>query len=163
MKEDYFSFTERLFDRSQTPGKPEALKGIRVLDLSRVIFGPMVAKWLALFGADVIKIEEPDEGDDWRTGTYWGKYWKDSSPYFQSLNPNKYFVAIDLKKKKGKDLVKELAKKSDVIIENYRAGFGGSVGTWLYGAPQSQSENRQISAAAVTDNGDRCGTSRVMT
>lgn len=128
MKEDYFSFTERLFDRSQTPGKPEALKGIRVLDLSRVIFGPMVAKWLALFGADVIKIEEPDEGDDWRTGTYWGKYWKDSSPYFQSLNPNKYFVAIDLKKKKGKDLVKELAKKSDVIIENYRAGLAEAWG-----------------------------------
>jgi crotonobetainyl-CoA:carnitine CoA-transferase CaiB-like acyl-CoA transferase len=123
MTEDYFSFTEQLFDRLQTSGKPEALKGIRVLDLSRVIFGPMVAKWLALFGAEVIKIEEPEEGDDWRTGTYWGKYWKDSSPYFQSLNPNKHFVAIDLKKKQGKDLVKELAKKSDVIIENYRAGL----------------------------------------
>jgi crotonobetainyl-CoA:carnitine CoA-transferase CaiB-like acyl-CoA transferase len=128
MTEDYFSFTERLFDRLQTSAKPEALKGIRVLDLSRVIFGPMVAKWLALFGAEVIKIEEPEEGDDWRTGTYWGKYWKESSPYFQSLNPNKHFVAIDLKKKQGKDLVKELAKKSDVIIENYRAGLAEAWG-----------------------------------
>jgi len=123
MAEDYFSFTEQLFDRMKTEAKPEALRGIRVLDLTRVIFGPMVAKWLALFGAEVIKIEEPEEGDDWRTGTYWGKYWKDSSPYFQSLNPNKYFVAIDLKEKKGKDLVKDLAKKSDVVIENYRAGL----------------------------------------
>jgi crotonobetainyl-CoA:carnitine CoA-transferase CaiB-like acyl-CoA transferase len=128
MTEDYFSFTERLFDQSQTSGKPEALKGIRVLDLSRVIFGPMVAKWLALFGAEVIKIEQPEEGDDWRSGTYWGKYWKDSSPYFQSLNPNKYFVAIDLKEEKGKDLVKDLAKKADVVIENYRAGLAEAWG-----------------------------------
>jgi crotonobetainyl-CoA:carnitine CoA-transferase CaiB-like acyl-CoA transferase len=128
MMEDYFSFTEKLFDRSRTSEKPEALKGIRVLDLSRVIFGPMVAKWLGLFGAEVIKIEQPTEGDDWRLGTYWGKYWKESSPYFQSLNPNKYFVAIDLKEQKGKDLVKDLAKKSDVIIENYRAGLAEAWG-----------------------------------
>ena len=121
--EDYFAFTDKLFNTSRIKEKPEALKGIRVLDLSRVIFGPMVAKWLSLFGAEVIKIEEPEEGDDWRTGTYWGKFWKDSCPYFQSLNPNKYFVAIDLKKEEGKDLVKELAKSADVVIENYRAGL----------------------------------------
>jgi len=128
MMEDYFDFTKKLFDKSQIAGKPEALKGIRVLDLSRVIFGPMVAKWLALFGAEVIKIEQPEEGDDWRSGTYWGKFWKESSPYFQSLNPNKYFVAIDLKEQKGKDLVKDLAKKADVIIENYRAGLAEAWG-----------------------------------
>jgi crotonobetainyl-CoA:carnitine CoA-transferase CaiB-like acyl-CoA transferase len=123
MSEDYFSFTKKLFDQSQTSGKPEALKGIRVLDLSRVIFGPMVSKWLGLFGAEVIKVEEPEVGDDWRSATYWGKYWKDSSPYFQSLNPNKYFVAVDLKNKQGKELVLDLAKKSDIVIENYRAGL----------------------------------------
>jgi len=128
MKEDYFSFTQRLFDRFQISEKPEALKGIRVLDLSRIIYGPMVTKWLALFGAEVIKVEEPETGDDWRIGTYWGKYWKDSSPYFQCINPNKYFVAIDLKKQKGKDLIKKLAKKSDVVVENYKAGLAEAWG-----------------------------------
>jgi crotonobetainyl-CoA:carnitine CoA-transferase CaiB-like acyl-CoA transferase len=141
MTEDYFSFTEQLFNRSQTSGKPEALKGIRVLDLSRVIFGPMVAKWLGLYGAEVIKVEQPEEGDDWRSATYWGKYWKDSSPYFQTLNPNKYFVAIDLKKKKGKDLVLDLAKKADVIIENYRAGLAE---VWGLGYTTLSKVNPQI-------------------
>jgi len=128
LPEDYFSFTNKIFDQSETLGKPEAMAGIRVLDLTRVIYGPMVSKWLAMFGAEVIKVEEPDVGDDWRTGTYWAKYWKDSCPYFQSLNPNKHFVAIDLKKKRGKELVLELAKDSDVVVENFRAGLAEAWG-----------------------------------
>ena len=123
MPQDYFDYTATLFDPAKIPAKPEALNGIKVLDLTRVIFGPMVGKWLALFGAEVIKVEQPDEGDDWRTGTYMGKYWKESCPYFQSLNPNKYFIAIDLKTEEGKEMVKELAKQSDVVIENFRAGL----------------------------------------
>ena len=123
MPEDYFSFTNQLFDRSKTQEKPEALKGIRVLDLAHIIFGPVISKWLALFGAEVVKVEEPDEGDVWRTASYWAKYWKDSSPFFHSFNPNKHFVAIDLKKPKGKELVLELAKKSDIVVENFRAGL----------------------------------------
>lgn len=128
MGADYFSFTHHLFDSAKTSEKPEALEGIRVLDLARVIYGPMVSKWLALFGATVIKVEEPDLGDDWRTGSYWAKYWKDSCPYFQSLNPNKYFVGIDLKKKRGKELLMELARQSDVVVENYRAGLAEAWG-----------------------------------
>jgi crotonobetainyl-CoA:carnitine CoA-transferase CaiB-like acyl-CoA transferase len=123
MTEDYFDYTRKLFDPSQWNDKPEALEGLQVLDLTRVIFGPMVGKWFAIFGAKVIKVEQPEDGDDWRTGTYMGKYWKESCPYFQSLNPNKYFVAIDLKKKEGKELIKELAKQSDIVIENFRAGL----------------------------------------
>jgi len=126
--EEYFSFTDHIFDRAHVSEKSEALKGIRVLDLSRVIYGPVVAKWLGLFGAEVIKVEEPGEGDDWRTGTYWAKYWKDSCPYFQSLNPNKHFIAMDLKKPKAKELVLELAKKSDVVVENFRAGLAEAWG-----------------------------------
>jgi len=128
LTEDYFSFTNRIFNPSENSNKLEALKGIRVLDLTRIIYGPVIARWLALFGAEVIKVEEPREGDDWRTGTYWAKYWKDSCPYFQSLNPNKHFVGIDLKTKKGKDLVFQLAKISDVVIENYRAGLSEAWG-----------------------------------
>lgn len=123
MAGDYFSFTGELFDKAKTYAKPEALAGIRVLDLSHVIFGPMVCKWLSMFGAEVIKVEEPEEGDSWRTGTYWAKYWKDSCPYFQYLNSNKKFIAIDLRKPKGKELTLELAKKCDVVVENFRAGL----------------------------------------
>ena len=128
MKDDYFSFTGGLFDSSTIAEKPEALKEIRVLDLSRIIFGPMVAKWLGLFGAEVIKVEEPEEGDDWRTGTYWGKFWKDSCPYFQTLNQNKYFTTLNLKEERGKELLLELAKTADVVIENYRAGLAEAWG-----------------------------------
>ena len=123
MSDNYFSFTNQLFNPANAALKPDAFKGIRVLDLSRIIFGPVISRWLAIYGAEVIKVEEPDEGDNWRVGTYWAKYRKDANPYFQSLNPNKYFVGIDLKKEKGKDLVLELAKKSDIVIENFRAGL----------------------------------------
>lgn len=123
MPENYFSFTRHLFNAAEAAKKPEAFKGIRVLDLSRIIFGPVISRWLALFGAEVIKVEEPDEGDSWRLGTYWAKYRKDANPYFQALNPNKYFVGIDLKKKRGKELALDLAKKSDIVIENFRAGL----------------------------------------
>ncbi|MCK9275874.1 MAG: CoA transferase [Syntrophales bacterium] len=123
MTEDYFSFTDKIFDRSGNFEKPEALEGIRVLDLAHVIFGPVISKWLALYGAEVIKVEEPEEGDPWRTASYWAKYWKDSAPFFQSFNPNKYYVGVDLKKQKGKELILELAKKSDVVVENFRAGL----------------------------------------
>jgi len=126
--EEYFSFIGGSFDHTKVLEKPEALKGIRVLDLSRVIFGPVVTKWLGFFGAEIVKVEEPEEGDDWRTGTYWAKYWKDSCPYFQSLNPNKYFIGMDLKKPKAKELVLELAKKSDVVVENFRAGLAEAWG-----------------------------------
>jgi len=123
LSENYFSFTRQIFDSREAAKKPEAFKGIRVLDLSRIIFGPVISRWLALFGAEVIKVEEPDEGDSWRLGTYWAKYRKDANPYFQALNPNKYFVGIDLKKEKGKKLVLELARKSDILVENFRAGL----------------------------------------
>ena len=123
MNKDYFSYTDELFDRSKISEKPEAFKGIRVLDFSHIIYGSVIAKWFSLFGAEVIKVEEPYEGDAWRTNSYWAKYWKDSSPFFQCLHPNKRFVGINLKTKKGKELALELAKKADLVIENFRAGL----------------------------------------
>jgi crotonobetainyl-CoA:carnitine CoA-transferase CaiB-like acyl-CoA transferase len=123
MNKDYFTYTDGLFDRSKITGKPEAFKGIRVLDFSHIIFGSVIAKWLSMFGAEVIKVEEPYEGDAWRSATYWAKYWKDSSPFFQCLHPNKRFIGIDLKTQKGKELAIELANKADVVVENFRAGL----------------------------------------
>lgn len=141
MPDNYFDFTKSILDPSTAGQKSEALKGIRVLDLSRVIYGPVVAKWLGLFGAEIIKVEEPEEGDNWRTGTYWAKYWKDSCPYFQSLNPNKYFIAIDVKLPRGRELILELAKKSDVVVENFRAGL---VEAWGIGYTQVSKINPKV-------------------
>lgn len=104
-----------------------ALKGIRVLDLSRVLAGPWCGQILADLGAEVIKIERPQCGDDTRM---WGPPWmRDAqgqptreSGYYQSANRNKYSVAIDITQPEGQAILHEMVKTADVVIENYKAG-----------------------------------------
>ncbi len=103
------------------------LAGIKVLDLSRILAGPWATQLLADLGAEVIKIERPEGGDDTRT---WGPpYLKDrdgrktsESAYFLSANRGKRSVAIDFGTEDGSRLVRELALQSDVLIENYKVG-----------------------------------------
>jgi crotonobetainyl-CoA:carnitine CoA-transferase CaiB-like acyl-CoA transferase len=106
---------------------PGALSHLRVLDLTRVLAGPWCTQTLGDLGADVIKVERPDTGDDTRS---WGPQWlrdadgnetKDSA-YFSSCNRNKRSIAIDLTKPEGQDLVRELALKGDILVENYKVG-----------------------------------------
>jgi crotonobetainyl-CoA:carnitine CoA-transferase CaiB-like acyl-CoA transferase len=150
MPEDYFSFTQRIFDPLRAQEKAEALKGIRVLDLSHMIFGPMAAKFLAQFGAEVIKVEVPYQGDHWRGATYWGKYWKHSNPLWNFINHSKYFVAIDVKKPKGKELILKLAEKSDVVIENFTSG---TVEAWGIGYTQVRKTNPKVIYAGLSTFG----------
>lgn len=104
-----------------------ALKGIRVLDLSRVLAGPWCGQILADLGAEVIKIERPQCGDDTRM---WGPPWMldahgeltRESGYYQSANRNKYSVAIDITRSEGQAILHEMVKTADVVIENYKAG-----------------------------------------
>jgi len=106
---------------------PGPLSHIRVLDLSRVLAGPWAAQNLADLGAEVIKIERPGSGDDTRG---WGPPWmkdasgKDSSEsaYFLSVNRNKKSVTLDISKPEGQAIARELAMKSQVLIENYKVG-----------------------------------------
>ncbi len=102
------------------------LSGIRVLDLSRVLAGPWASQMLGDFGADVIKIEKPGEGDDTRG---WGPPFVKNADgtdgdaaYFQSTNRGKQSVAIDMAKAEGQNLIKALAAKSDVVLENFKVG-----------------------------------------
>lgn len=141
MLEDYFAFTKKLFDPNKVQEKPEVLKGIRVLDLSHMIYGPTAARVLATFGAEVIKVELPFYGDYWRGSTYWGKYWKHSNPLWHFINHSKYFVAIDVKKPKGKDLILQLAEMSDVVVENFAAG---TVEAWGIGYTQVSKINPKV-------------------
>jgi crotonobetainyl-CoA:carnitine CoA-transferase CaiB-like acyl-CoA transferase len=104
----------------------KALEHIRVLDMSRVLAGPFLAQNLADFGADVIKVERPHHGDETRT---FPPYLKDEngeptedSAYFMSLNRGKRSVTIDISTPRGQELVKSLAARSDVLIENYKVG-----------------------------------------
>ena len=120
--ESYFDWTARLFDLGQIFSKPEALKGIRVLDLSLIIFGPATADYLGELGAEVIRVEMPGMGDVMRIVAPEGQFWKNVSPAFFAQNHSKYHVAIDLHKAEGQDLVRQLAARSDILVENYRSG-----------------------------------------
>jgi crotonobetainyl-CoA:carnitine CoA-transferase CaiB-like acyl-CoA transferase len=106
---------------------PGPLSHIRVLDLSRVLAGPWAAQNLADLGAEVIKVERPGSGDDTRG---WGPPWvKDGagretreSAYFLSVNRNKKSVTLDISKPEGQAIVRALAQKCDVLIENFKVG-----------------------------------------
>jgi crotonobetainyl-CoA:carnitine CoA-transferase CaiB-like acyl-CoA transferase len=150
MADDYFSFTGKLFDQKAISQKPEALKGIRVLDLSHMIFGPTAARFLGQYGAEVIKVEVPYQGDYWRGGTYWGKYWKHSNPLWHFINHSKYFVAIDVKKPKGKELILKLAQTADVVIENFTSG---TVEAWGIGYSQVSKINPKVIYASLSTYG----------
>lgn len=105
------------------------LHGIRVLDLSRVLAGPWATQLLGDFGADVVKVERPGCGDDTR---HWGPPWlggdSGESAYFLSANRNKRSITIDLKHADGCRVLRRLASKADVLIENFRAGTLAGIG-----------------------------------
>src|SRR5712692_4570108 len=112
---------------SIAPAMPRPLSHIRVLDLSRVLAGPWASQNLADLGAEVIKVERPGSGDDTRS---WGppflkdKDGKDTreAAYFLSVNRGKKSVTLDISRPEGQRIARELALKSDVVIENYKVG-----------------------------------------
>lgn len=96
------------------------LEGVRVLDLSRVLAGPYATMVLGDLGADVLKVEHPERGDDTRG---WGPpFVGEESAYFLSINRNKRSIGVDLKSPEGVERVKELAANADVVIENWKRG-----------------------------------------
>lgn len=96
-----------------------ALSDIKVLDLTRVLAGPYATMVLADLGAEIIKIEQPGKGDDSRA---YGPYKNGESAYFMSLNRNKESITLNLKTPDGKEILKELVKHVDVLVENFRPG-----------------------------------------
>ncbi len=102
----------------------QALSGLRVLDFSRILAGPYCTMMLGDFGAEVIKVERPDSGDDTRQ---WGPPWLGSGPerqsaYFLSVNRNKYSLTLDLQKPEGQAIARQIAQKCDVLVENFKVG-----------------------------------------
>lgn len=101
------------------------LEGIRVLDMSRILAGPLTAQWLADLGADVVKIERPGTGDESRL---YGPPFLDSAPgsegrmsgFYASCNRNKKSVTVNLGAPEGQKIIRDLAAQSDVLVENFR-------------------------------------------
>jgi crotonobetainyl-CoA:carnitine CoA-transferase CaiB-like acyl-CoA transferase len=98
---------------------PLSLDGIRVLDLSRVLAGPFCATLLGDMGADVIKVEDTEAGDESRT---WPPHKDGESAGFLVNNRNKRGIAVDLKAPDGVEIIRRLARRADVVIENFRTG-----------------------------------------
>src|ERR1700760_1277050 len=101
-------------------GEPTALDGLLVVDFTRVVAGPACTQTLADFGAEVIKIENPEGGDD--TRHYEHAEIGGESAAFLSLNRNKRGIAIDFTKPEGREVAGELIAKADVVVENFSSG-----------------------------------------
>jgi formyl-CoA transferase len=99
--------------------KPDALLGIRVLDLSRVLAGPFLTMLLADMGAEIIKLEVPGRGDDARE---FPPFLNGQSMYYVNLNRGKQSITLNLKHPEGKRIFVELVKRCDVLLENFRPG-----------------------------------------
>jgi len=128
--------------------RPGALTGLTVLDLSRVLSGPFATMTLADLGADVVKIEQPGTGDDTRQ---WGPPFQgDQAAYFLSVNRNKRSLAVDLKPVDGLALVRELARRADVVVENFRPGTAARLGL---GYDDLAAENPGLVYASISGYG----------
>lgn len=101
------------------------LDGIVVLDLTRVLAGPYCGMLLADMGATVYKVEIPGHGDDSRA---YGPFQKGESVYYMNFNRGKIGCTLNMKKPEGKELFKEMVKKADVVLENYRPGTMDKLG-----------------------------------
>ena len=128
----------------------KALAGIRVVDLSHVLAAPTCTMFLADLGAEVIHVE-PLHGDDAREfGPFAGSGGKNNSGYFISLNRNKKSLAIDLKQAKGKKILTDLIKVSDVVVENFRPNTMRKLG---FGWEELQAINPRVIYASISGFG----------
>lgn len=126
----------------------EALKGVRVLDIANVIAGPYCASIMSEFGADVIKIEQPIKGDNFRA---MGPRSSDGkSIRWPSMGRNKRCITLDFHYEEGKQLFMELVKQADVVVENFRTG---TLDKWGIGYEEMKKSNPKIILTHVTGYG----------
>jgi formyl-CoA transferase len=123
------------------------LQGIRVLELGGLIAAPYATSILAQFGAEVIKVEAPGQGDPLRR---WRKLHKGTSYWFYSLNRNKKSIALSLKSERGRAIARELARRADVVVENFRPGYLESIGL---GYPELSRDNPKLILVRISGYG----------
>ncbi|MEH6548478.1 MAG: CaiB/BaiF CoA-transferase family protein [Pseudomonadales bacterium] len=126
---------------------PRPLDGVRVLELGQLLAGPFAGSMLAYFGAEVIKVEPPGVGDPIRG---WREVKNGTSYWWRSLGRNKKSVTIDLRSDRGRELVRELADKCDVLIENFRPGV---MEKWGLGPEEIKKTNPGLVYARISGYG----------
>ena len=104
---------------------PGPLAGVRVIDLTRVLAGPFATQSLGDLGAEVLKIEPPDNGDETR---HFPPFIQGESHYFLGINRNKQSLVVDLQQEAGKEILRRLVADSDILVENYRPGVMDRLG-----------------------------------
>ena len=123
------------------------LEGIRVVDLTRILSGPFCSMFLADMGAEVIKIEGPIDGDPVRKQ---GAAVNGFSLYFATFNRNKRSLTLDLRSDQGKEILRALIRRADVVVNNYRPGVMDAMG---FGRAALESLKPDIISAHVTGYG----------
>lgn len=126
-----------------------ALSDVKILDLTRVLSGPFAAMWLGDLGADIIKIEMPEKGDDAR---YTPIHINGNSTFFAAINRNKRSVTLNLKVPEGREIFLEMVKQADVVMSNYRPGVMERLGL---GYDQLSAVNEKIIWATVSGFGQK--------
>ncbi|KPK18027.1 MAG: CoA-transferase [Betaproteobacteria bacterium SG8_41] len=127
-----------------------ALEGLRVLDLTRILAGPLCAQILGDMGADVIKVEPPGAGDDTRS---WGPpFTGGESAYFLGVNRNKRSVTLNMAAEPGQEILAQLIKRSDVLVENFKLG---TLEKWGFGNDWLEQNAPQLIRCSITGYGSR--------
>lgn len=125
-----------------SPAMPKALEGVTILDFSHLLQGPFATQLLGDLGANIIKVERAGPGDLFRSMTFFAKWVGGSeSPNFLAWNRNKRSIALNLKSPKVHDLIMEMAKKADVVVQNFRPGVFDRLG---YGYEDFKAVNPRI-------------------
>src|SRR4051812_6297400 len=123
------------------------LRGLRVIDFTRVLAGPLCTMLLGDMGAEVIKIEDPRHGDDTRA---WAPFVGGWSTYYLSVNRNKKSVALDLKSDEGRALLEDLLRTADVLVENFRPGTLERLG---FGPDRARAMNERLIYCSISGYG----------
>jgi len=125
-----------------------ALSGLRVLDLTRILAGPLCTMMLGDMGADVIKVEPPGAGDDTRT---WGPpFVGNEAAYFLGLNRNKRSLTLNMAVKPGQEILAALIRRSDVLVENFKAG---TLEKWGFGNDWLETNAPRVIRCSITGYG----------
>lgn len=95
------------------------LEGVRILELGNIVAAPFAGKLFSEFGAEVIKVEEPTNGDPLRN---WRVMYKDTSVWWHVQSRNKKSITVNLREAEGQEIIKKLTKKADVVLENFKPG-----------------------------------------
>ena len=131
------------------------LAGVKVVELGTLIAGPLCARMLADFGAEVIKIEAPEGGDQIRQ---WRKMYEGTSLWWYVQARNKKSVTLNLRAPEGQEIVRKLAREADIVVENFRPG---ALEKWNIGWPQLSALNPRL--VMVRLSGFRTGRTRIAT